>query len=152
MKIKTYLDQSPLFFFYQAHLFFVGYLEPFFKKRELSLLQGLILTACFFEERVVRPSQLSQVFQVSKSNLSHALRDLEKRGYVSRSLSVEDARGYDFQLTSLGKKKTVGLIHCFHEFQLDFESFEADPQGFLNLKIQLKKWEKILLGVLKKAS
>ncbi len=98
--------------------------EPFqerLAKEGVHLLQSLILTSLFFEEREVRPMELARTFQVSKSNLSHALRDLEKRGFLKRSLLEQDARAYLFSLTPLGKKKTLSLVKMFDQVETAFE-------------------------------
>ena len=117
MKINRFINHSPIYSLYHAQC---QILEPF--QRQLSFhdvhfLQGLILTAIFFEEREVRPLELQKVFGVEASNLSHSLRGLEKRGFLKRSIHPQDARGYLFSLTPNGKKKTLTLIKEFDGIQ-----------------------------------
>jgi DNA-binding MarR family transcriptional regulator len=76
----------------------------------------------FFEERDVRPRDLHSAFGVERSNLSHSLRGLEKKGFIKRSTHPTDARGYIFSLTSSGRKKALTLIQEFDRTQDRFES------------------------------
>ncbi|MCB0411206.1 MAG: MarR family transcriptional regulator [Bdellovibrionales bacterium] len=121
MKIEKYLSQSPIFALYRTQGALIDNLQRVLMKEDVHLLQGLILTALFFEERDVRPFEISSAFQVSKSNLSHALRGLEKKGFLKRSMHSTDARGYLFNLTSQGKKKALNLVKLFDEIQDELE-------------------------------
>lgn len=115
MKIKKFIAESPIFALYRGHSLFVAPFQIRLAQEGVHFLQGLILTALFFEEREVRPREMAKVFQVSKSNLSHALRSLEKKGWLKRAILAEDARGYLFSLTSSGRKKALTLIKTFDE-------------------------------------
>ncbi len=122
MRIKRYVSQSAIFALYRGHSLLI---EPFQAKLAadgIHFLQGLILTALFFENREVRPFELAKALQVSKSNLSHALRNLERKSLVKRSILAEDARAYVFTLTSSGKKKALGLIKTFDIVENAIES------------------------------
>jgi DNA-binding MarR family transcriptional regulator len=121
MKIKKFISQSPVFSFYLAASEIVEDFQTRLVRHEVHLLQGLVLTALFFEERDVRPSELSQDFQVERSTLSHALRGLEKKGWVRRAIHPEDARGYLLSLTPSGKKKALVLIKEFDQAQEGIE-------------------------------
>lgn len=117
MKIKRFINQSPLYSLYRAQC---QILEPFqrhLSSHDVHFLQGLILTAIFFEERDVRPLELQRVFGVEASNLSHSLRGLEKKGFLKRSIHPSDSRGYLFALTPTGKKKALALIKEFDGVQ-----------------------------------
>lgn len=113
MKFKKFLSQSPIFAMYQGNALVIEHIQSLLEKDDVHLLQGFILTAIFFEEKEVRPLELASTFKLSKSNLSHALRSLEKKGFVRRSTNVADARGYWFSLTTSGKKKALLLIKIF---------------------------------------
>ncbi len=121
MKIKTFLSQSLIFAAYRGKMLIVEPFQDRLAKEGVHLLQGLILTSLFFEEREVRPMELARTFQVSKSNMSHALRDLEKKGFIKRSLHEQDARAYLFSLTPSGKKKTLSLVKTFDQVETAFE-------------------------------
>lgn len=122
MKIKKFISQSPIFLLYQAQMCII---EPFQKRlaaHDVHLLQGLILTALFFEDKEVRPLELHSVFGVERSNLSHALRALEKKGLLKRAMHTTDARGYVFSLTLAGRKKAIALIKEFDNVQNKLET------------------------------
>src|ERR1700722_5115397 len=121
MKIQNYLSQSPLFALYQAQSSLIESFQDRLSREGVHFLQGLLLTTLFFEEREVRPSELLKTLKVSKSNLSHATRDLEKRGFLKRSVHTLDARGYLFSLSHLGRKKALILIKIFDEVQNELE-------------------------------
>ena len=122
MKIKKFLSQSPIFAFYLASSQVVEAFQARLAKHEVHLLQGLILTAIFFEEREVRPFELSGAFQVERSTLSHAIRGLEKKGWIRRNQHPTDARGYVLSLTPSGKRKVLVLVKEFDSVQNSLEA------------------------------
>lgn len=113
MKIKKFISQSPIFSLYLAASEVVEHFQKNLVNHEVHFLQGLILTAIFFEDKEVRPLELSHVFQVERSTLSHAIRGLEKKGWLKRNIHPTDARGYVLSLTSSGRKKALALIKVF---------------------------------------
>lgn len=117
MKIRKFLSESPVFALYQANSLVIEPMQSRLANYDVHLLQGLILTAFFFEDREVRPRELFSVFKVSKSNLSHALRSLERKGLVKRTTQAKDARGYWFSLTAVGRKKALLLVKDFDEIE-----------------------------------
>ena len=122
MKIQAFLAHSPVFAFYLAARDVLEEFQTRLARHEVHLLQGFVLTALFFEGREVRPSELSAVFQVDRSTMSHALRGLEKKGWVRRSLHPSDARGYLLALTPAGRRKAVILVKEFDTVQAAFET------------------------------
>jgi DNA-binding MarR family transcriptional regulator len=81
----------------------------------------LIVTGLFFEERQMRPSELAVTFCTSRSNMSHVLRSLEKKGWIERSTSALDARAYLFGLSREGKRRAAHLIKVFDATEEYFE-------------------------------
>lgn len=137
MKITKYLKQSPAYSLYQANLEILEPLQKGLSAHGLHFLQGLILTSLFFEERDIRPSELSQTFQIDRSTLSHALRGLEKKGWIKRMPHPKDARGYLFSLTTIGRKKSTELIKLFDQIDHLFESqFGTKKSNIINDGIQ----------------
>jgi DNA-binding MarR family transcriptional regulator len=135
MKIKKFIAQSPIVALYRGNTLLI---EPFqirLAKEGVHLLQGLILTALFFEDQEVRPFELANILQVSKSNLSHSLRSLEKKGWIERGIHSQDARGYLFSLTSTGKKKAVVLIRIFDEAEevIERNIGRKETKDFVNI-------------------
>lgn len=121
MKIKKFISQSPIFALYRGNALIIEPFQAVLAQEGVHFLQGLVLTAMFFEEREVRPLELAAVLQISKSNLSHALRSLEKKGLLKRSMHPTDARGYIFTLTSSGKKKALSLVKIFDSTEAHLE-------------------------------
>src|SRR4051812_18117902 len=105
MKIEKFLHESALFNLSVAHAEIIGGFQKTLAQESVHFLEGLILTGLFFEEKPVQPSRLAVTFSCSKSNMSHALRGLEKDGWIERKTSPQDARAYLFTLTKEGRKK-----------------------------------------------
>lgn len=122
MKIKKYLQQSPVFALNYAYENMIPKINKQMKTDHLNLLQGLVLTALFFEGRDdVNPSYLAEVFQTSRGNMSHILSDLEYKGFVKRVVSEKDARGFRIELKAEGRKKALSLIKFYDRLQNLFE-------------------------------
>lgn len=122
MKIKKYLQQSPVFALNAAYEGIIPKINKQMKGNNLNLLQGLVLTALFFEEHSdVKPSQLADIFQTSRGNMSHILSDLEYRGYLKRVVNDKDARQFKIELKTEGKKKALALIKFYDRLQDVFE-------------------------------
>ena len=122
MKIKKYLQQSPIFALNAAYENVIPKLNKQLKADQLNLLQGLVLTALFFEEREdVTPSQLADLFQTSRGNMSHMLSHLEAKGWVKRVVNKDDARHFHLELKAEGKKKAMTLIKFYDRLQEVFE-------------------------------
>lgn len=118
MKIKKYLNQSPLFAINSSFELIVPKINKKLKSENLNLLQGLVLTALFFEEKNdVTPSILADVFKTSRSNISHIVSELEYQGLVKRVVSPTDARQFRIELKSEGRKKAIYLIKFFDRIQ-----------------------------------
>jgi DNA-binding MarR family transcriptional regulator len=133
MKIHKFLSQSCLFVLYRGHASIVEPFQTRINNEGVHLLQALVLTALFFDDREVRPSELAGVLKVSKSNLSHSLRSLEKKGWLKRGIHPRDARGYLFSLTAAGKKKATVLIKAFDttEFEIERSVGAKNLRGWL---------------------
>jgi DNA-binding MarR family transcriptional regulator len=123
MKIKKYLEQSPLFIIQLAYENIVSNLNRELKSENLNLLQAFVLTALFFEDREdVTPSQLADLFQTTRGNISHIISHLEAYGWVKRSVNKSDARHFHLTLKAEGRKKTLNLIKIFDRIQDRFEN------------------------------
>jgi DNA-binding MarR family transcriptional regulator len=122
MKISKYLEQSPVFVLGITSDSIFRDLNARLKAEEVSFLQGLILVTVFFERPgAVGPSELSQCFQASASNVSHCLSYLESRRWVRRTLHPGDARRYQIAIRGEGEKKAARLIEIFDVLQGRFE-------------------------------
>lgn len=122
MKIQKYLSQSPIFALNAAYEAIIPKINRELKNEKLNLLQGLVLTALFFEGKDdISPSQLAQIFQTSRGNMSHILSDLECRGFVKRVVSETDARQFKIILKTEGRKQAMALIRYYDRIQGLFE-------------------------------
>ncbi|MFC6644912.1 MarR family winged helix-turn-helix transcriptional regulator [Granulicella cerasi] len=93
-----------------------------FKPDGLSLLEALVLSALFFESAVpVKPSQLAETFDTTRSNVSHCISSLEARGFVQRKVDPADARAYHLVLKPQGRKVAVRVIGAMDKLQNHFE-------------------------------
>lgn len=122
MKIQKYLEQSPIFALNAAYERVIPKVNRQLKEDGLNLIQGLVLTALFFEQRKdVSPSQLADLFQTSRGNMSHILSHLEAKGWVRRLVHAKDARQFQIELKAEGRKKAIHLIKFYDKLQAQFE-------------------------------
>jgi DNA-binding MarR family transcriptional regulator len=122
MRIQKFLEESPLFNLHITYDEILGDFQKRLAHENVHFLQALVLTGLFFEEKAMRPTELAKTFSASKSNLSHALRDLERKGLVERQSHSKDARAYFFNLTREGKKRVPKLIKLFDSTETKIES------------------------------
>lgn len=123
MKIKNYLNSSPLVAINYAYEKTIPKINKHLKKNNLNLLQSLVLISLFFDEQTdIKPSQLAEVFQTSRGNISHIISNLEYKGLVKRVLDSNDARSYKIIIKQEGKKKAISLIKLFDQIQNHFEA------------------------------
>jgi DNA-binding MarR family transcriptional regulator len=134
MRIEKFLGASPLFNLYSAYDQILGDFQKKLRREDVHFLQALIMTGIFFEERSVRPSELAKILRTTRPNVSHALRNLEKRGLVERRSSREDARAYLFDLTREGKKKVPRLIKIFDSTEDKIEKALGGKEVNANLR------------------
>lgn len=122
MKMNRYLAESPAFAINLAYENVISSINKSLKIEGLNLMQGLVLTAIFFEgDALLTPSVLAQNFQTSRGNISHIISHLEYKGLVKRLVSEKDARKFNIELRPSGKKKAISLIKYFDELQNTFE-------------------------------
>lgn len=122
MKIVKYLKQSPVFTLNSVYESIIPRLNKKLRTEQLNFVQGLVLTALFFEDRNdVTPTYLANTFQTSRGNMSHILSELEYRGYIRRVVNELDARGFKIELRPEGKKKALSLVKFYDRIQEYFE-------------------------------
>lgn len=122
MKIRKYLECSPVFALNSAYEAVVPDFNKRLKQEGVNFLQGLVLTALFFEgEKAVTPSQLASLFRTTRGNISHIISHLEYKGWVKRALDSEDARRFQIFLKAEGRKKALSLIKIYDRLQTSFE-------------------------------
>lgn len=122
MRIQKYLEQSPLFAINLAYEAIITDLNRSLKTEGLNVMQALLLTALFFEEKSdIKPSDLAKTFRTSRGNISHSLSHLEAHKWVRRKVHAEDARSFHIELRPEGRKKALSLIKFFDKAQDKFE-------------------------------
>ena len=111
--------------------------------RRFEALAAEALAALFFEEkRAVRPSQLAEVFETTRGNISHCLSSLEAKGLVARRVDPEDARAFEIALKPAGKRAAVRVIAAFDQLQRSFEQ-TAGKRELAQMLTALRKLEEI---------
>lgn len=122
MKIKKYLEQSPLFALNLAYEALITDFNRLLREEEVNLTQGLLLTALFFENKTdIRPSDLAVALRTSRANISHNISYLESKKWVRRQVDEKDARSFQLELRPEGRKKALVLIKAFDKAQDRFE-------------------------------
>lgn len=122
MRIEAFLRVSPMFTVKRAARRFDALAAQAFAADDLGFMEGLVLTAIFFEApRPIKPSQLADTFEITRSNISHAVSSLEAKGLVQRKIDPSDARGYLLTLKPQGKKCALRMIAAFDKMQQRFE-------------------------------
>jgi DNA-binding MarR family transcriptional regulator len=143
MRIEAFLDQSPMFAVTRAARRFEALAAEALAADNLRFLEGLALAALFFEEkRAVRPSQLAEVFETTRGNISHCLSSLEAKGLVARRVDPEDARAFEIALKPAGKRAAVRVIAAFDQLQRSFEQ-TAGKRELAQMLTALRKLEEI---------
>ncbi len=150
MKIKTYLNQSPIFALNAVYESTIPKINKLLKRNNLNLLQGFVLTALFFEDNIeITPSDLAEVFQTTRGNMSHILSALEYHGLIKRVVQENDARKFHIILKADGKKTALKLIHFFDKIQSHFEnelgssSCKKTVDGIFNLGKTFKQFSNL---------
>jgi len=122
MRIDAFLQESPMFAVNRAARRFESLATQTLASDGLNFLEGLTLTAMFFEApRPVKPSQLAEVFGTTRGNVSHCVSSLEAMGLLQRKIDPADARAYQLTLKPMGKKSAVRVIGVFDRLQKEFE-------------------------------
>ncbi len=122
MRIDAFLQESPMFAVSRTARSFEALANRAFAADDLNFLEGLILTAIFFEAPLqVKPSQLAEVFSTTRGNISHSISSLEGKGLIQRKIDPLDARAYLLALKPPGKKCAMRVISALDKLQRDFE-------------------------------
>jgi DNA-binding MarR family transcriptional regulator len=122
MRIKSFLQQSPMFCIALTARRFSTLTGNLLEADDLNFLEALTLATLFFESpATVKPSQLAETFGTTRGNVSHCISSLEAKGLVHRRIDPEDARAYHLTLKPQGKKAAVRVIGTLDKIQRDFE-------------------------------
>jgi DNA-binding MarR family transcriptional regulator len=96
------------------------------KGEELSVFEAMLLVAVFFEGRgEIKPSELAEVFQTTRGNVSHCISALEAKGLVERRIDPEDARGVQLVLRPAGRRRAARVAGILDRVQRRLEEAEG---------------------------
>ena len=128
MRIDAFLAESPMFAISRAARRFNALAAQALATDGLSFLEGLVLTAIFFEAPAsIKPSELAETFGMTRGNVSHCVSSLEAKGLLQRKIDPEDARAYQLTLKPQGKKCALHVIAAFDKLQQEFEKEVGKP-------------------------
>lgn len=144
LKIEKYLQSSPIFALNAAAESILPLVNRRLRPEGTNLLQGLVLTALFFEDQTqITPSLLADLFHTSRGNMSHIISSLESRRWVQRVVNSRDARGFHILLTADGRKKALSLIKFYDGLQRSLEK-GLGPQTCRRLNGSLRTMMKLM--------
>lgn len=122
MRIHAFLHESPMFAINRAARRFESLTTQVLAADNLNFLEGLVLTAVFFEApKPVKPSELADTFGTTRGNISHCISSLEAKSLLQRKIDPADARAYQLTLKPQGKKCALRVISAFDKLQKEFE-------------------------------
>ena len=82
--------------------------ELSFQKRfDMCLNEGMLL--CSLNEKTYSSSEIAEVLNLSNSNTSKVIKQVEGKGLIKRIIGKEDKRQMYFTLTESGKKKLASI-------------------------------------------
>ena len=121
MKIEAYVEQSILLTVSKGYAVFWEHLESQLRSDSCSVLGAIVLIAIWSESRAVAPSELAKALGVGRSNISQALRKLERKRWISRKLSTVDARSYRISISPSGKQQALSYIGVINSIETRWE-------------------------------
>lgn len=122
MRIEVFLRESPLVQMNRAVRRMEASLNEALAEDGLSLFEALALAAVFLEgARAVKPSELAEAFDTTRSNVSHCVSSLEAKGLLERRIDAEDARAMRLTLKPLGKKRAMRVVKLMDRVQGQLE-------------------------------
>jgi DNA-binding MarR family transcriptional regulator len=131
VRIEAFLRESPVFQVARIARRMDATLNRLLEDEEITLFEGMILAAVFFEKRgETKPSALAEAFQTTRGNVSHCISSLEAKGLLQRKIDPEDARAVQLMLRPQGKKKAVRVVGILDRMQRHFE------EGIGSVKLQ----------------
>ena len=143
MKIKKYLEDSPIFALYEVSNVLTSSLNLQLSKEDLSFTQALVLVAVLLDEKTkITPGEIAKGLGISKASLSQILSNLESRGFLKRTIKEDDARSLSISLSTIGLKKANRIVKFLDTFELDLEKKLNLRKEFL---VELQEFKNYLL-------
>ena len=145
MKIKKYLQDSPIFALYEVSNVLTSSLNLQLSKEDLSFTQALVLVAVLLDEKTkITPGEIAKGLGISKASLSQILSNLESRGFLKRTIKEDDARSLCLSLSTLGLKKANRIVKFLDSFELDLEKKLNLRREFL---LELQEFKNYLMAL-----
>ena len=145
MKIKKYLQDSPIFALYEVSNVLTSSLNLQLSKEDLSFTQALVLVAVLLDEKTkITPGEIAKGLGISKASLSQILSNLESRGFLKRTIKEDDARSICLSLSTLGLKKANRIVKFLDSFELDLEKKLNLRREFL---LELQEFKNYLMAL-----
>jgi DNA-binding MarR family transcriptional regulator len=122
MRIDSFLQQSPVFQTSRVARRIEVSLNAALSQEGLTFSESLMLAAIFLEKKTVRPSELARAFETTRGNISHTLSSLEAKRLIRRRIDPEDARGFQLELESTGRRRAARVVGILDRMQSQLES------------------------------
>jgi DNA-binding MarR family transcriptional regulator len=136
MRIKTFLEQSPIFQANRIARKMDASLNRVLAGEDVTAFEALVLAAIFFEKKgEIKPSSLAEAFETTRGNVSHCISSLEGKGLVRRRVDAEDARALQLMLLPAGRRRAVRVVGILDRMQRQFEQ----SVGAAKLEAMLKQ-------------
>ncbi|MEO9477412.1 MAG: MarR family winged helix-turn-helix transcriptional regulator [Cyclobacteriaceae bacterium] len=102
------------------------------KTHALTPIQVQILIFCLFQNAHKRKGkQLASELNVTKATVSDAVKALEKKGLISKTIETDDARSYIIDLTPEGKKIAQKVSLFANPLHSPIEGLSEEKKGIL---------------------
>lgn len=119
-----------------AHL--LRYMNPKLKAWHIDLTESRLLVA-LLELGPVPTGDLVRIMALPQSTVSHQVKRLEKRGYVSRVFDPLDSRVIITDLTSAGREIALQAEECSRGVTQMFAEVFDDPAELALVRVAMKR-------------
>lgn len=116
-----------------------NFFEPVF--RELGLTEKTYHILCLLEASengAASPGALSEMLGTSRANVTRLLADLDKAGYISRTVDARDARRHVIAISEAGRAKALAVAPQLAE-PISNAFSDLDETEFKQLQSLLRK-------------
>ena len=129
--LKIILDGNPLLDSYLINYTGNCFLEPLLKivdaRHGLTRPEWTVIF-CLTQHENLNAQQISELTGRPKSSISHAIKQLEKKGFLERHQDAADARRQLLELTHSGRNVYNDVIDFFTERQSDMMACLTDEE------------------------
>ncbi len=111
MKINRFIQDSALYRIHAVQRSLERDLARELKPFGLNFIQALVLAAVYFEkDRSIRPTDITRVFFLSKSQTSQLLSHLEAMQFLRRTVDPADARSYRLKVRQEQRRRILAIV------------------------------------------